>query len=135
MAPRSLIWTFFTKQDLNGEKNQSAMCNVCKSVIKMSQCTTSSLRRHLNIHPLEQNKLIAAELERNNSMPPAGKRQRNESGSQPSLRETIEKTAKFGINSPQQMAFDEALVDMMATTGTAFNWIQVEQTNIKYSLT
>ena len=58
----------------------------------------------------------------------ASKKRREESSSQPTLGQVLSRAEKYGENSGQQQAFDTAMVDMMACTGTSFNWVEHPKT-------
>ena len=120
MPPKAkcLIWDHFHKIDTD-----TATCNYCKSAIVCKQGNTSSIRRHLKTHPSELDKLLKAEAERLAVSATVNKRPRLED--QPTLEQHAEMFSKFGQNSSQQLQFNTEVVDMLCTSGTAFNWVEV----------
>ena len=54
------MWEFFEEEP--GTK--SAKCHYCSEVISCKDGNTTTMRRHLNLHPVEFEKLMAAEKER-----------------------------------------------------------------------
>ena len=54
------MWEFFEKE--LGTK--TAKCHYCSEIISCKDGNTTTMRRHLNLHPVEFEKLMAAEKER-----------------------------------------------------------------------
>ena len=121
----SLTWSFFKKVSPS-----QATCNYCHQSIKCGNGNTSGMRRHLLKHPTEHDKPIKAEKERHDkkiadlSTTTTSKRIRD----QPTLQEVASRFEKYGPNSQQQQKFDTSMVDMLACTGTAFNWVEHPKT-------
>ena len=106
---RSLVWDYFSVSETN---NLLAKCIFCKTGVNILNGNTSSMRKHLNKHPTEYQKLVNAEQERAKENAQKQRKPRSKSCSEEPTQITVKdlfvKKEKVSLFSKEQQRFDEA---------------------------